>query len=246
MAEPAKDLELADRPDVSHLITEDDTPVDTWFQERQQRLLTDSLYTSWGQAGQERPFLAAADVGLFYKVANPALVPDVMVSLDVVPPENWWEKHNRCYMTWEFGKAPELVVEIVSNNSGGQEAKLQEYARASVSWYAIFDPRLHLSKRLLRVYELRAGRYAELLDPMRLEGLQLGLAPWEGTFEGLTTTWLRCHDQDGNLLLTGRERAEQERERAQQERGRAERALAENERLREKLRELGIEPDQDR
>ena len=99
MAEPASDLEFTLRPDVSHLITEDDEPVANWFQERQQRLLTESLYASWAQAGQDRPFLAASNVGLFHKLANPAIVPDVMLSLDVTPPEDWWEKHNRCYMT---------------------------------------------------------------------------------------------------------------------------------------------------
>ena len=99
MAEPAlpyeEDSGLAPRPDVSHLITEDDEPVDNWFQERQQKLLADTLYASWPSHGQTLPFLAAADVGLFYKVSEQAIVPDLMVSLEVTPPADWWEKHNR-------------------------------------------------------------------------------------------------------------------------------------------------------
>ena len=39
VGEPARPLEEPIRPDVSHLVTEDDEPVDNWFQERQQRLL---------------------------------------------------------------------------------------------------------------------------------------------------------------------------------------------------------------
>lgn len=257
MADPAREIELPDRPDVSHLVTEDDEPVDNWFQERQQRLLVESLYASWPEAGQERPFLAAANVGLFSRVANPPVVPDLMVSLDVEPPRDWWEKHNRCYMTWEFGKPPELAVEVVSNPGGSEEKKFEAYARAGVAFYAIYDPMLYLSKRPLRVYALRVGRYVEALDGSRLEGLNLGLVLWEGAFEGMKATWLRCCDKDGRLLLTGgeraqqereraeqeRERAQQERERAEQERERAEQAQDENERLRRKLRELGVDPD---
>lgn len=33
-------------PDVSNLVTEDDTPVDNWFSEKLQRLLVSSIYSS--------------------------------------------------------------------------------------------------------------------------------------------------------------------------------------------------------
>lgn len=244
MAEPALPYEqLPARPDVSHLITEDDAPVENWFQERQQRLLPDSLYASWPVLGQTRPFLAAADVGLFHKLTEQAIVPDVMVSLDVTVPEEWWEHHNRSYMRWEFGKAPELVIEIVSNRVGGEEEKLRRYALAGVPYYAIYDPRLLLGKRPLRVYVLHAGRYVDVLEPSMLEGLGLGLTLWEGTFEGMTATWLRWCDGEGRLLLTGLERAEQEKARAEQEMARAEQEMARAERLAARLRELGIDPD---
>lgn len=121
MAEPAlpyQDPGLP-RPDVSHLITEDDAPVDHWFQEKQQRLLTEPLYSSWSSLGQTRPFLAASDVGLFHHLSEQAVVPDVMVSLDVTVPQEWWEHHNRSYMIWEMGKAPEIVIEIVANKRVG-------------------------------------------------------------------------------------------------------------------------------
>lgn len=245
MAEPAlpyQDDLLPQRPDVSHLITEDDAPVD-WFQERQQRLLTESLYASWPALGQTRQFVAAADVGLFHKISEQAVVPDVMVSLDVSIPEDFWEKHNRSYMIWEFGKAPEIVIEIVSNREGREEDKLQRYSLAGVPYYAIYDPRLQLGKRPLRVYELHAGRYIEVLDPSMLEALELGLTLWKGDYEGMSATWLRWRDKDGRVLLTGLERAEQEKERAEQENARAEQEKARAERLAARLRELGIDPD---
>ena len=50
-------------PDIQHLVTEDDTPVDNMPSEKQQRLLTEPLYSSWAGPGAGRPFLAAANVG---------------------------------------------------------------------------------------------------------------------------------------------------------------------------------------
>ncbi|MBI3925849.1 MAG: Uma2 family endonuclease [Armatimonadetes bacterium] len=243
-------MEESIRPDVSHLITEDDEPVDNWFQERQQRLLPDSLYASWAEAGQLRPFLAGADVGLFYKVSQQAVIPDVMVSLDVTVPDDWWEDYHRSYMIWEFGKAPDIVIEVVSNRKGGEEDKLNRYALAGVPYSVIYDPRLYLSKRPLRVYALHAGRYVDVLEPSWLEGLDVGLVLWEGIYEGMTATWLRWCDRQRTVLPTGleraqgeRERAERECERAERECERAERECERAERLAARLRELGCDPD---
>jgi hypothetical protein len=85
-------------PAVEHLVTEDDTPVDNTFSEKQQRLLTESLYSSW--AGHQ--FVAMANVGLFFSVHQPPLVPDVLLSLDVTMPENLWLKSHRSYFIWEY------------------------------------------------------------------------------------------------------------------------------------------------
>ena len=37
-----------DEPDLSALVTEDDTPVDNIYSEKQQRLLTEPLFSGWG------------------------------------------------------------------------------------------------------------------------------------------------------------------------------------------------------
>ncbi len=78
-------------PDTSHLITENDDPVDNIPSEKNQRLLVSALYASWegappveidGEILEEgaRPFLATANVGLFDRPTNDPLVPDVLVS----------------------------------------------------------------------------------------------------------------------------------------------------------------------
>lgn len=42
-------------PEVDHLVTEDDTPVDNIFSERQQHLLVEPLHSSWAGPGEGRP-----------------------------------------------------------------------------------------------------------------------------------------------------------------------------------------------
>src|SRR5438093_367603 len=78
-----------DIPNVEDLVTEDDTPVDNILSEKQQRLLVEPLYSTWTGPGKGRPFLAAANVGLFFAVKHPPLVPDVLLSLDVAVAEDW-------------------------------------------------------------------------------------------------------------------------------------------------------------
>jgi Uma2 family endonuclease len=233
-------------PDANQLVTEDDTPVDNFASEKQQRLLVGSLYSSL----QSQTFLAAANVGIYHTDGQPAIVPDVFLSLDVQVPGNWWEKQNRCYMVWRFGKPPEVVLEIVSNKEGdelGKKLKIYEQMRAS--YYIVYDPNQQLGEKSLRVYELRGRRYFETSENW-LEQVGLGITLWEGKFEDRQDNWLRWSYQDGNVLLTGDEYAEQERQRAEQERQRAEQAEQRAEQaeqrtqlLAERLRAMGIDPD---
>lgn len=215
--------------DYENIITEDDTPVDNLFSERAQRLLAESLYASWEGPGEGSPFLVMTNVGLFFALAAPPYVPDALVSLNVQPPENPFPKKNRSYFIWEYGKPPEIVVEIVSNRKGGElDEKLNGYARVGITYYIVHDPERLLSEQTLYVYARRGLDYVEIA-PDELPGIGLGVTLWEGKYEDLTGTWLRWIDATGNLLLTGKERAEQERQRAD--------ALA------TKLRELGVDPD---
>jgi len=93
-------------PDIKCLITEDDAPVDNLPSEKQQRLLTEPLYSAWVGPGAGRPFLAAANVGICAQARNPAIVPDMFLSLDVQVADDWWKREHRSYFLWEFGKPP--------------------------------------------------------------------------------------------------------------------------------------------
>ena len=226
-------------PDISHLITEDDEPVDSILCEKQQRLLTEPLYASWSGPppeadGAPRPFMALANVGFFPKSVNPALVPDMLLSVDVQVADDLSKRENRSYFMWMHGKPPDLVIELVSNNRGGElERRLRRYRRAGVAYYVVYDPLHFLGDAVLHAFVLTGGQYQPMEAP-RFETLGLALVEWQGTFEDHTETWLRWCTLDGKLIPTGSERAEEERQRAEEERQRAEeeRQRAEEERKR--------------
>lgn len=154
-------------------------------------------------------------------------------------------KQNRSYFVWQFGKPPEVAIEIVSNTVGNElGSKLKDYARAGVAYYIVFDPLQFLDGPVLQVHELRGTRY-HLLENYWMEQIRLGLTLWEGSFEDKHyNTWLRWCDRDDNLLLTGDEKVEQEHQRAEQEHQRAEQEHQRAQRLAELLRARGIEPDE--
>lgn len=245
MSNPLATTDEVILPDANLLTTEDDTPVDNFASAKQQRLLVSSLYSSLTGP----TFLAEANVGIYHAVSQPAIVPDMFVSLDVQVPADWWEKPNRCYLVWNFGKPPEVVLEIVSNRVGGElTSKLQTYAQMRVGYYIVYDPATQLGEQPLYLYELRGWHYVEQSE-LWLEPMGIGLTLWQGEFEGRQDTWLRWYDAQGHILLTGDEkaeqehqRAEQERQRAEQERQRAEQERQRAERLAELLKAQGIDP----
>ncbi len=211
--------------DIEHLVTEDDEPVDNIFSAKQQRLLVEPLYSSWRI---EQPFLADANVGIFSTPYQPPIVPDMFLSLNAQVAEDWFAKQHRSYFLWEFGKPPEVTLEIVSNTKGEENRKkLQRYAELGIWYYAIYDPQLLIQESTLNVYELHIGEYI-LKSNWQLEKVDLTLTLWEGVFESRQGQWLRWCNLNGQVIPTGAERAEQERERA--------------DRLAAQLKALGIEP----
>ena len=227
---------------VKNLITEDDEPVDNLFSEKQQRLLTEPLYSSWTPQPNEdhlqtpRPFLAAANVGVFFSVHQQPLVPDMFLSLDIELGKDWIADETRSYFVWEVGKVPEAVVEIVSNKEGNElGSKLKRYAEWGVTYYVVFDPFRELGETVLCVYELGFGKRLRPRKDFSMPTLGLSLTLWEGAYEGITDTWLRWCDQDGNIIPTGKEGREQAELRATN-------AEAEVVRLREELARLREAP----
>ncbi len=229
-------------PDVEHLITEDGAPVDSIFSEKQMRLLTGTLHSSWKP---DWPFVAMANVGLFYGVGIPPIVPDVLLSVNVRLPENLFPKLNRSYFVWDYGKPPEVAIEIVSGREGGEDtSKLKIYADVRVSNYFIYDPDLFLSKSPLRGYRLQGSAYEPIAeDALRIDAIGLGLTIWSGRFEDTDSNWLRWTDKNGRLIPTGTEQAKAEAQRAEAAMQLAKSEGDENLRLLELLRRHGIDPN---
>jgi len=243
-----------DPPAVDQIVTEDDAPVDNFPSEKQQRLLVETLYASWegppveqeGSSRDEgqrpRTFLAASNVGLFPTPKSDPLVPDVLVSLDVALHPDIWAKEHRSYFFWEIGKAPDVVIEIVSNREGGElDRKRRGYAKMGVPYYVVYDPARQLGVSPLYVWELRGHVYVPV-EPW-FEMLGLGLVEWPGQYEDMSAVWLRWRRRDGSLVPTGAERAETEKRRAETEKRRAETEKQRADRMAEKLRALGLDPD---
>lgn len=103
------------------------------------------------------PFITEANVGLFYKLKGDPIVPDVLLSLGVQRAEDYAERRNRSYFVWEFGKVPEVCIEIVSNQEGDEitlsnksqqkgktKPKKAIYAQIGVPYYVVFDPLQHI------------------------------------------------------------------------------------------------------
>jgi len=234
MNEPAESLStLMDDvpvPDVSQLITEDDTPVDNAFSEKQMRLLTEPLYGSWEGPPGGRPFMVAANVGVFPTATNTPLVPDVFLSLDTAWKHPLSEKRNRSYFIWEHGKPPDVVIEVVSNKEGGElDRKVRAYERMRVANYVVFDPHELLGGVRLTRFELLQSSLVQQEGDLWVPAAGLGLTLWKGTYENETATWLRWCREDRSVVPTGAERADAAELRA--------------ERLAAKLRALGVDPD---
>jgi hypothetical protein len=237
-------------------------------------LLTEPLYTSWSgppprRDGKPRTFSAFANVGLFAVVANPAIVPDIMLSLDVSIPADMMAKENRSYFIWKYGKFPDVVIEVVSNRVGDELTdKLDKYLELGIRYYVVFDPLKMLGETTLNVFKLDGGRYTSTTS-QSFEGTGLGLIEWYGTFERMEALWLRWCTSNGDLIPTGAERAvgaearaedaqqlaeiekaraELEKTRAENEKARAEneKARAENEKSRAELEKTRAENEKAR
>jgi Uma2 family endonuclease len=218
------------------LVTEDDAPVDNYYSELQMGMLTETLRSSWKT---ERKHIVAADVAIFYALSIPPIVPDVFVSMDVEPAVDTTTAPGKSYLVWRMGKGPEIAIEIVSNDRGGEltTKKRIYFDLLKVNYYVVWDPEGHVGNEPLTVFAMSEGSRPSTVRFFPEIGL--GLTIWKGEYGARTFPWIRWTDQDGTLLPFGKEQAL----RADAERIRAERAEIELTALKAKLREQGIDPN---
>ena len=147
----------------------------------------------------------------------------------------------------------ELTLSKKSRQKGKTTIKKEIYAQIGVRYYVVFDPlkqiqgEKEMNEALLRVWSISPEGYLELSPPQGMRELGqvvwlnaagIGLTLWEGQFEEeVTRLWLRWCEREGRVIPTGAEGQAIERLRAETERQRADR-------LAERLRAMGINPDE--
>lgn len=216
-----------------------------WQEHPQSILLTDSITPILKQLHPEGEYCIGQDLGIYWRLTDPpergAEAPDWFYVGNVPPLLDGQTR--RSYVLWREFIAPLIALEFVSGDGSEERDKTPWKGKFWIyeqvihpAFYGIYE----VKKASVEVYKLIGGQYQLLAAnerghyPITRLGVELGL--WQGEYQNAELPWLRWWDLQGNLLLTGDERAEQERQRAEQERERADRLAAQ-------LRSLGIEPE---
>ncbi len=213
-------------PSAEDLPDSDDTPVDNELQDLIPHLLQSILALIWAE---RQDWYFGVDMGIYYDPNEPALVPDGFLSVGV--PRIIDEDLRLSYVLWEEQKVPILALEVVSHKRRKEYTKKKDFsAEMGILYYVIYNP-LRKRKPRLEVYQLNNGNY-ELLkgEIIWLSELNLGIGKEIGTYQGIKREWLYWYDQDGKRYLTPEEQALKAQERTKK--------------LEEKLRSLGVDPDQ--
>jgi len=173
---------------------------------------------------------------LYYAQGFPRLrtAPDVMVIFNVTP----GGRDN--YKIWEEGQVPSVIFEMTSSGTKDQDQIFKKtlYEQLGVKEYWLFDPKSEWQEEQLRGYRLRGEIYESISDN-RSEPLKLRLQA-----EGRLINFYR-EDTGEKLLIPGElaQALRQEVIARQQAEEQAEQAQAEVEKLKAKLKSLGIDPD---
>jgi Uma2 family endonuclease len=236
---------LTTKPEIK-FPTQDDLPYDdnenmeTARHKHQMDLLLETLYP-WLEKRQNG--YAGGNMFVYFsleQVKNKDYKgPDFYCVLDVP------QKERKSWVVWEEGKAPELVIELLSESTAAYDKtdkKLVYQDRMRVPEYFWYDP---FNPEDWAGFSLVNGVYQPLkLDDQNRyisEKLQLALLRWQGVYRGIDTVWLRWQTLDGKLLPTDKEVSEAEKQRAEVEKQRADQAELEIARLKELLQNSGLE-----
>ena len=198
-----------------------------------------------------------ADLNLYYDGRHPQWYkrPDWFLVLGVAAAARQ-EDLRWSYVVWQESVNPFLVVELRSPGTEDEDlgrkvcaisqppTKWEVYERIlRVPIYVLFDR----YENQLKVFVLESGRYRQLdlTEPkFWFSELELGLGGWSGFYQGVEGRWLRWYDRTGMWIPTPVERAEQERQRAEQAEQQLEQERRSRQQLFDKLKALGIDPDE--
>jgi Uma2 family endonuclease len=191
-----------------------------------------------------------ADLNIYYDSREPQWYkrPDWFLVLGVEPAQQQGDLR-LSYVMWYEAIAPFLVVELLSPGTEDEDLgrKVRELGKPPLKWevyeqilrvpfYVVYDR----YDNDLRVFSLAGDRYQqlELLDSrMWFEPLGLGIAVWQGAYQGIEGRWLRWYDGTGEWVPTQVESRQAAELRAEEE------AQARREAI-PRLAGLGLSPEQ--
>jgi Uma2 family endonuclease len=186
------------------------------------------------------------DSGIYWRLTDPpergAEAPDWFYVPNVPPAIDG--RMRRSYVLWQELISPLIVLEFVSGDGSEERDRtpllriIPEERKPGKFWiyenvirpafYGIYEVRL----ARIELYHLIEDRYQFVPENERgnysIAPLEVELGIWQGRYQNVELPWLRWWDSQGNLLLTGEERAEL--------------AQSQLELLRSQLRAAGIEP----
>lgn len=205
-------------------------------------------------------YFTASDLNLYYDVHHQLWYkrPDWFAAVGV-PRLNRGKDMRLSYVMWQEGIGPFIVVELLSPGTEKEDlgqlssrttpthepptddlppSKWRVYEQIlRVPYYIVFDR----YQDHLRVFHLTSGHYEAIDlsdDRLWIPELKIGLGTWQGTYQGIDRLWLRWFDQNNIWIPTAEEQATAAKQALLKERQRADR-------LADKLRSLGIDPDGD-
>ena len=205
-------------PSADELPDSDETPVDNELQELIPGLLKAILLILWAE---RMDWFFGIDMGIYYHPEKAPIVPDGFLSLGV---ERFYDEELRpSYVLWDENVVPTLVLQVVSKKYRKEySTKLEEYQALGVLYYIIYSSRRRRKPRL-EVHKLVNGKYElESGHPVWMPEIGLGIGCERGNYSGVTREWLYWYDAEGKRYLTPEEQVN---------------------RLAQKLRELGIDPN---
>ena len=200
---------------------------------------------------------SGCDLNLYYYGKNPNWYkrPD-WFGVVGVPPLYEGRELRLSYVVWQEEAAPLVVVELLSPGTEDDDLgkKVRELGKPPTKWevyerilrvpyYVVFSRYTNE----MQVFCLTGDRYqpAELTDGrLSIPSIELSLGLWQGSFQGIDRLWLRWMTLDGNLILTPEEEAATAKQEAADAKQEAADAKEENDRLKARLRELGVDPDE--
>lgn len=248
-------------PDHTQLPESDGSFVKNFQEHPQSLILTDSIGTTLERIHPDGQYAIGQDCGIYWRETEPpekgAEAPDWFY-VPNVPPQLQGEIR-RSYVLWREFIAPTIALEFVSGD-GSEEHDQTPLIRTQattirpgkfwvyeqiirIPYYGIFD----VNSGELELYQLVGASYQPMTPNQRghypIPPMEVEIGIWQGSYQNQTQPWLRWWDLQGNLLLTGSERAVVAEQQAIVAEQRAESAKQRTARLAERLREMGVDPD---